>query len=429
MCLSFLTVVTEEYDRILILKEPVSNRALEGHVIRTEKVPDDGSCRVKCYLEPNCMSINVGPTGEGDHVCELNNATDESPSLSGLVERQRYTYYGVENPCHCNTCPSKYEVCQVGFTDKGFRCVCHQEYKKNQCEKDYHKALGMENHEISNGQISASSKHSTSYAAHRGRLRLQGAWSPARSDKDKWLQVDLISNYTRVTGVATQGRNHTFYNRWVTKYKLQYSDDGTSFEYYREPGQTSDKEFAGNKNKYTVVYHELNPPISARYIRFRPTAQHFYISMRVEVYGCRDPVPGIESLSGSSYMLFTAPETWNNASDSCKCLGAQLVKIESAAENNFLKRTFLTSSGLSFWIGLNDQIDEGKWKWTDGTPLEIYNNWSNGNPNNYGGNQNCGHITMGNISVGGYTLKNFDGKWNDLNCNFALGYICEKIYP
>ncbi len=142
-----------------------------------------------------------------------------------------------------------------------------------------------------------------------------------------------------------------------------------------------------------------------------------------------DPVPGIESLSGSSYMLFTAPETWNNASDSCKCLGAQLVKIESAAENNFLKRTFLTSSGLSFWIGLNDQIDEGKWKWTDGTPLEIYNNWSNGNPNNYGGNQNCGHITMGNISVGGYTLKNFDGKWNDLNCNFALGYICEKIYP
>ncbi len=96
MCLSFFTVDMEEYDRILILKEPISNRALEGHVIRTEKVPDDGSCRVKCYLEPNCMSINVGPTGEGGHVCELNNATDESPSLSSLVERQRYTYYGVE---------------------------------------------------------------------------------------------------------------------------------------------------------------------------------------------------------------------------------------------------------------------------------------------------------------------------------------------
>lgn len=104
-------------------------------------------------------------------------------------------------------------------------------------------------------------------------------------------------------------------------------------------------------------------------------------------------------------MLFTTPETWNNASDRCKCLGAQLVKIELAAENDFLKRTFLTSSGLSFWIGLNDQVDECKWKWTDGTSLEIYTNWGGGNPNNLGGNQNCGHITMGNFSVGGYTLK------------------------
>ncbi len=81
---------------MLIFKEPVSNQVLEGYVIRTEQVSDDGSCRVKCYLEPNCVSINVGRTEDGDHVCELNNVTDESPSLSGLVERQGYSYYGVE---------------------------------------------------------------------------------------------------------------------------------------------------------------------------------------------------------------------------------------------------------------------------------------------------------------------------------------------
>ena len=86
----------EEYDRILIFKEPVSNKALEGHVIRAVKVTDDGSCRVECYFEPNCVSINVGPQDEGNHICELNKATDESQSQSALVERQRYTYYGVE---------------------------------------------------------------------------------------------------------------------------------------------------------------------------------------------------------------------------------------------------------------------------------------------------------------------------------------------
>ena len=100
MCSLFscLAVLTMEYDRILVFKEPVLNKALEGHVIRREKVSDDGSCRVKCYLEPNCVSINVGPLGEGLQTCELNSDTDESPNYHALVERQGFIYLGVEVP-------------------------------------------------------------------------------------------------------------------------------------------------------------------------------------------------------------------------------------------------------------------------------------------------------------------------------------------
>ena len=36
----------------------------------------------------------------------------------------------------------------------------------------------------------------------------------------------------------------------------------------------------------TVVSHDLTPPITARYIRFRPIAWQSWISMRVELYGC-----------------------------------------------------------------------------------------------------------------------------------------------
>lgn len=126
-------------------------------------------------------------------------------------------------------------------------------------------------------------------------------------------------------------------------------------------------------------------------------------------------------------MLFTAPDTWNNARDRCKCLGAQLLKIESAAENDFLKRAFLTSSGLTFWIGLSDQKEEGRWIWADGTLLGRYNNWEATNPNNNGGNQNCGHISMGSFKLRKYAFVDFDGWWNDLECDFELGYICEKI--
>jgi len=39
-----------------------------------------------------------------------------------------------------------------------------------------------------------------------------------------------------------------------------------------------------------VVYHELSPPIKARYIRFLPQAWFGHISMRVELYGCQGTV-------------------------------------------------------------------------------------------------------------------------------------------
>ena len=46
------------------------------------------------------------------------------------------------------------------------------------------------------------------------------------------------------------------------------------------------KEFTGNSDENSIVSHDLIPPIRARYIRFRPTAWHQHISMRVELYGC-----------------------------------------------------------------------------------------------------------------------------------------------
>lgn len=46
------------------------------------------------------------------------------------------------------------------------------------------------------------------------------------------------------------------------------------------------QEFKGNTDWGTVVFHELQPPIRTRYIRFQPLTWHGHISMRVELYGC-----------------------------------------------------------------------------------------------------------------------------------------------
>ena len=46
------------------------------------------------------------------------------------------------------------------------------------------------------------------------------------------------------------------------------------------------QEFDGNTDNNNVVYHDLNPSITARYIRFLPVEWEDEISMRVELYGC-----------------------------------------------------------------------------------------------------------------------------------------------
>ena len=107
----------------------------------------------------------------------------------------------------------------------------------------------MANYAIPNEQVKASTEWDRNHAAIQGRLHLKetagkvGSWTAFNSDVNQWLQVDLGSELTSVTGVASQGRNSLAFNQWVTKYKLQYSNSsgGVSFEFYMETGQSAAK--------------------------------------------------------------------------------------------------------------------------------------------------------------------------------------------
>jgi len=65
-------------------------------VIRTEQVLNEASCRLLCYLEPNCVSINVGPSKDGSHQCDLNDVTDDKEFDVVLTHTTGFTYNGVE---------------------------------------------------------------------------------------------------------------------------------------------------------------------------------------------------------------------------------------------------------------------------------------------------------------------------------------------
>ena len=93
---SFLPALSTDYERRIVFMEPISDKVLLGHLIRRELVSDEGQCRVKCYMEPSCVSINVGPMNQVTKTCDLNDATVESSPGSTLEQKIGYLHLAVE---------------------------------------------------------------------------------------------------------------------------------------------------------------------------------------------------------------------------------------------------------------------------------------------------------------------------------------------
>jgi gliding motility-associated-like protein len=107
----------------------------------------------------------------------------------------------------------------------------------------------------------------------------------------------------------------------------------------------------------------------------------------------------------SMYFLNPDPHSGSSAQAYAQTLGANLISVQSAAENSCIMNELnrLGQSGV-IWIGFNDEAVEGTFVWYDQAPV-TYTNWNAGEPNN-AGNENCTQIYP-------------DGLWNDLDCNTA----------
>lgn len=46
-----------------------------------------------CYMEPDCVAINIRPGKDGKYDCELNDATEEKRALHN---KKNYVYLGIE---------------------------------------------------------------------------------------------------------------------------------------------------------------------------------------------------------------------------------------------------------------------------------------------------------------------------------------------
>ncbi|XP_006112277.2 coagulation factor V [Pelodiscus sinensis] len=151
--------------------------------------------------------------------------------------------------------------------------------------------LGMENGEIKNTQITASSYKQSwynSWVPSLARLNQQGrvnAWQAKSNNNQQWLQIDLLKA-KKITAVATQGCKSMTTEQFVKTYAILYSDEGTEWGTYMDDSTCVGKVFVGNENSSGQVKHFLNPPIFSRFIRIIPKTWNQNIALRVELFGC-----------------------------------------------------------------------------------------------------------------------------------------------
>ncbi|CAG0882497.1 unnamed protein product [Cyprideis torosa] len=115
-------------------------------------------------------------------------------------------------------------------------------------------------------------------------------------------------------------------------------------------------------------------------------------------------------IGNSCYLFSTDLKTWEEAVNTCRFPGGDLVTVLNSVEHDEL---LLQAFQATSWIGLN--FKDSRWQWSDGQPL-LFTNWANGEPSDPE-NERCVEMM--------HWLGGEHGKWNDLNCNEYKGFICE----
>lgn len=104
--------------------------------------------------------------------------------------------------------------------------------------------------------------------------------------------------------------------------------------------------------------------------------------------------------------------TWFVADEACQDFGAHLTSVQNAAEHNRIASELISSDNT--WLGLNDQVNEGTFVWSDGSEF-VYENWNSGEPNNDGGTEHCAEFDR--------TSNSF--RWNDNDCDLTRPFVCK----
>uniref|UniRef100_A0A3Q1H6I8 C-type lectin domain-containing protein n=1 Tax=Anabas testudineus TaxID=64144 RepID=A0A3Q1H6I8_ANATE len=123
---------------------------------------------------------------------------------------------------------------------------------------------------------------------------------------------------------------------------------------------------------------------------------------------------GWELHGGKCYYFSTRDSSWYQSRDDCRRGGGDLSFLELRLKQNMNK------DDDSFWIGLTDSKEEGKWLFDCCGKILTF--WSGTQPNNHPYVPEGEDCVMMEMKRGADDLK----CWHDVPCIISLKSICEK---
>uniref|UniRef100_K1RUR6 Neurocan core protein n=1 Tax=Magallana gigas TaxID=29159 RepID=K1RUR6_MAGGI len=126
------------------------------------------------------------------------------------------------------------------------------------------------------------------------------------------------------------------------------------------------------------------------------------------------------------YTYLDLKKTMADAKDYCASIGAYLVQIDTRDENEWIKRTLQpalkeTCSNTyccDTWIGATDQVEENMFQWTNKENV-VFSNWISGQPDDYGGNEDCAALCLNENHLSRKHRKRRVGCSVDLDSDFV----------
>ncbi|KAM9450976.1 lymphocyte antigen 75-like [Clarias gariepinus] len=188
------------------------------------------------------------------------------PGMYDLVSKQCDNHQACSLFAHTDNdpCPTISKYLEVVYTCEQNVCV---------------RGLGVEDGNVTDSMISASSSRAGKEPKY-ARLNGQSCWMPS-STSNSWIQVSLPL-LKKITGVVIQGCPTA--DDWVTKFTIQTSKDGYSWDDYKLDGKV--EVFFGAVDKSSPVTQLFSLPVSVKHIRIVLSEWHNQAGLRFEILGC-----------------------------------------------------------------------------------------------------------------------------------------------